>query len=169
MLSTAKFLLYQFACIQNFHWRLSRMSVTYNRFSAKSEALVPKFFFWGSLSWWISKFLNHLNSFHWMSTIHKLIQLHLTTKWITYLYLYMYQLSPRGSGWTGFLPSKYSNIAISVAHWGRYFGIWLREGSQVLPRKMHYLPQIFHKRIDGATWGRQLTEQTPPGILHEPL
>ena len=45
------------------------------------------------------------------------------------------------------------------AHWRRYFGIWLREGSQALPGKTPSLPQIFHRRINRATQGRQLPER----------
>ena len=82
----------------------------------------------------------------------------------------LYRLSP-WSGWTGFLPSKYSinNIAVNVVHWRRYFRIWLREGSQVLPGKTPCLPQIFHRRIDNATRGRRLPELTPPGFSPVPL
>ena len=80
----------------------------------------------------------------------------------------LYRLSP-WSGWTGFLPSKYSMIPVYVAHWRRYFRIWLREGSQGLPGKTPCLPRISHRRIDRSTRGRQLPEQTPPGFSPEPL
>ena len=66
-------------------------------------------------------------------------------------------------------PSIICNIAVYVAYWRRCFRIWLREGSQVLPGKTPYLPQIFHRRIDSATRGRRLPEQTPPGFLLKPL
>ena len=56
-----------------------------------------------------------------------------------------------------------------VAHWRRYFGIWLKEGSQVLPGKTPCLLEIFHRRIDRATRGLQLPEQTHPGFSPEPL
>ena len=61
------------------------------------------------------------------------------------------------------------NIAVYITHWRRYFGIWLREGSQVLPGETLCLPQIFHRRIDRATRGRRLPEQTPPRFSPEPL
>ena len=80
--------------------------------------------------------------------------------YLTYVLIYMYRLSP-WSGWTGFLSS--------VAHWRRYFGIWLREGSQILPRKTPCLPQIFHRRIERATRGRRLPEHTSPWFSPEPL
>ena len=83
-----------------------------------------------------------------------------TTWWWCLICTYFYRLSP-WSGWTAFLPS--------VAHWRRYFGIWLREGSQVLPVKTPCLPQIFHRRIDRATRDRRLSEQTPPRFSPEPL
>ena len=60
-------------------------------------------------------------------------------------------------------------IAVYVAHWRRYFGIWLRKGSQVLPEKTPSLLQIFHRRISRATRDRRLPEQTPPGFSPEPL
>ena len=56
-----------------------------------------------------------------------------------------------------------------VTHWGRYFGIWLKEGSQVLLRKTPCLPQIFHRRIERATRSHRLPEQIPPGFSPEPL
>ena len=83
--------------------------------------------------------------------------------------LYLYRLSP-WSGWTFFLPRRNNiNIAVYIAHWRRYFGIWLREESQVLPGKTPCLPWIFHRRIDRATRGNKLPEQTPPGFSPEPL
>ena len=65
-------------------------------------------------------------------------------------------------------PEPYSMIAVYVAHWRRYVGIWLREGSQVLPGKTPCLPLIFHRRIDRATRCRRLPEQTPPRFSPEP-
>ena len=37
------------------------------------------------------------------------------------------------------------------------------------PEKTPYLQQIFYRRIDRATRGRQLPEQTPPGFSPDPL
>ena len=57
----------------------------------------------------------------------------------------------------------------TVAHWTRYFGILLREGSQVLAGNTTCLRQIFRRGIEWATGGRRLPEQTPSGFSPEPL
>ena len=67
------------------------------------------------------------------------------------------------------LQEQVQHITVCIAHWTRYFGIWLREGSQVQPGKSPSLPQIFHRRIDRVTRGCRLPKQTPPGFSPEPL
>ena len=86
---------------------------------------------------------------------------------IIYLQVHVSAFTLVGLNWLP--PEQVQYIAVYVAHWRRYFGIWLREGSQVLPGKTPCLLQIFHRRIDRVTWGRRLPEQTPPGFSPEPL
>ena len=73
----------------------------------------------------------------------------------------------------GFHPGRVepasSRASKYVVQWRRYFGIWLKEGSQVIPEKTPCWPQIFHRRINKATRGRRLPEQTPPGFSPEPF
>ena len=57
----------------------------------------------------------------------------------------------------GFHPGRVEPVSYRTSNM-----LLIEEGSQVLPGKTPCLPQIFHGRIDRATRGRRLPEQTPP-------